>query len=77
MPTEFAIKLMEERKNKITGENTKDIHERDEEYLKKSYENALDISKKMGWLEIKCIKDKELKSIAEIAKEILEEVNKV
>jgi dTMP kinase len=45
--------------------------------LKKSYENALDISKKMGWLEIKCIKDKGLKSIEEIAKEILEEVNKV
>ncbi|MGL4980559.1 MAG: dTMP kinase, partial [Fusobacteriaceae bacterium] len=29
MPTEFALKLMAERKNKITGEVTKDIHESD------------------------------------------------
>ena len=31
MPTEMAVKLMAERKNKITGEEKKDIHERDKE----------------------------------------------
>ena len=40
MPTEMAVKLMEARKNKITGEEKKDIHEKDTSYLKKSYDNA-------------------------------------
>ena len=44
MPTEMAVKLMEARKNKITGEEKKDIHEKDTSYLKKSYDNACDLS---------------------------------
>lgn len=53
MPTEMAVKLMEARKNKITGEEKKDIHEKDTSYLKKSYDNACDIAKKYNWQEIK------------------------
>ena len=44
MPTEMAVKLMAERKNKITGEEKKDIHERDKEYLKESHANACKIA---------------------------------
>ena len=55
MPTEMAVKLMEARKNKITGEEKKDIHEKDTSYLKKSYDNACDIAKKYNWQEIKCL----------------------
>ena len=70
MPTEMAVKLMEARKNKITGEEKKDIHEKDTSYLKKSYDNACDIAKKYNWQEIKCVEDKRLKTIEEIGEEI-------
>ena len=62
MPTEMAVKLMEARKNKITGEEKKDIHEKDTSYLKKSYDNACDIAKKYNWQEIKCVENKRLKT---------------
>lgn len=70
MPTEMAVKLMEARKNKITGEEKKDIHEKDTFYLKKSYNNACDIAKKYNWQEIKCVENKRLKTIEEIGEEI-------
>lgn len=70
MPTEMAVKLMEARKNKITGEEKKDIHEKDTPYLKKSYDNACDIAKKYNWQEIKCVENKRLKTIEEIGEEI-------
>ncbi|MGL4977177.1 MAG: dTMP kinase [Cetobacterium sp.] len=70
MPTEMAQKLMAERKNKITGEAKKDIHEKDAEYLKKSHSNACEISKKYSWSEIKCVEDGRLKTIEEISDEI-------
>ena len=69
MPTDMAAKLMAERKNKITGESQKDIHEKNKEYLKKSYDNACEIAKKYNWQEIKCV-DTELKSIEDIGEEI-------
>lgn len=77
MPSEMAKKLMAERKNKITGEKEKDIHEKDYEYLKKSYENACFIAKQERWVEIECVKDGKLKSIEEIGKEIYRIVEKV
>lgn len=70
MPTDMAQKLMAERKNKITGEAKKDIHEKDEEYLKKSHANACEVSKKYSWSEIKCVEDGRLKTIEEISDEI-------
>lgn len=70
MPTEMAVKLMESRKNKITGEAKKDIHEKSPEYLKKSHDNACWVANKHGWQEIKCVEDGRLKSIEEIGEEI-------
>lgn len=77
MPTEIAVKLMQERKNKITGEEQKDIHEKDFLYLKKSYENACSIAKKQNWQEIKCMEGERLKTIDEIEKEIFSLVEKI
>lgn len=70
MPHKYAKMLMENRKNKINGEAKKDIHERDEEYLKKSYENACEIAKKQGWSEVCCVENDRLKTIEEISEEI-------
>lgn len=77
MPTETAQKLMAERKNKITGEDKKDIHEKNVEYLKKSHENACEISKKYSWKEIKCVENDRLKTIEEISNEVFELVNRI
>lgn len=77
MPTETAAELMAQRKNKITGEDIKDIHEKDISYLKKSYENACNIAKKYNWLEIKCVENGRLKTIDEIEEEIFSVVKKI
>lgn len=70
MTVDFSFKLMKNRKNKITGNAKKDIHEANEDYLKKSYENALYVAKKYDWENIECTKDKKLKSIKDIHEEI-------
>ncbi len=71
MPVEKANILMEERKNKITGETEKDIHEKNKIYLKKSYENACFISKRYTWDEIECVdSENEIKKIEKINDEM-------
>ena len=76
MPTEYAIKLMENRKNKITKEEKKDIHERSPEHLKDAYNEALKLSKKYNWYEVQCVKDEKIRTIEDIHEEIFEEVKK-
>lgn len=70
MPPEFGIKLMSERKNKFTGEDKKDIHESDRKYLEKSYNNALYVAEKMGFIRVECVKDGVLRTIDDIQAEI-------
>jgi dTMP kinase len=70
MPTEMAFKLMEDRKNKITGEDKKDIHENDREYMQKSHDNACYVANRYSWKEVMCIKDGKLKTIDEIGEEV-------
>lgn len=74
MPIETALKLMENRKNKITGEDKKDIHEKSSEYLRKSYENACEIAKMYNWKEINCVENGRLKTIEEINEEIYQAI---
>jgi len=70
MPPKFAIKLMEDRKNKFTGEAKKDIHERDVTHLEKAYENALYVASKYNWSTVKCATDN-LRSIEDIQSDIM------
>ncbi|NQX84273.1 MAG: deoxynucleoside kinase [Mycoplasmataceae bacterium] len=77
MPTEMARKLMENRKNKITGEEKKDIHEKDKDHLKEAYENACEIAKKDNWKEVTCVRKDGLKTIDEIAEEVYRLVEKI
>lgn len=67
---EYTLKLMENRNNKITGEEKKDIHEKDERYLHQTYENALYVTNKYDWKKIDCVKDNKLRSIEDIHNEI-------
>ena len=77
MPIDKAKELMENRKNKIDGSEKKDIHEVNEDYLKKSYENATAISKKYNWCEIECVENNEIKSIEKINDEIFSKIKEI
>lgn len=77
MPTEYGIKLMEKRSNKITGEEQKDIHEADKSYLERSYKNAFYVAKKFGWTTVSCVKNSEIRTVDEINDEIYRIVNKI
>ena len=72
---------MKNRENKITGEEKKDIHESNVQYLKNSYYNALEIAKNKGWIIVDCVENNEMKTIDEIHEliysKIKEEFNEV
>ena len=74
MPPQKSMSLMEDRKNKFTGEAEKDIHEKDREYLIKTYENALWIANRHGWINVECMQEGKLKSIDEIHEQIYKEI---
>ena len=76
MPTEFAIELMKNRENKFTHEQTKDIHEKDSNHLRDSYNAACSLVDKYDWFEVKCIKDNKIRTIEDIHEDIYEEVKK-
>lgn len=70
MPLEYSLKLMENRRNKFDKEAAKDIHERNKEYLRESYEAACELAKEYNWAEIKCVKDEKIRTREDIAEEI-------
>ena len=76
VPVNVSEELMKDRKNKITNEDEKDIHESDHEYLVKTYTNSKFVADKYGWNIVKCVEDgsMEMKSIEEIHEEIYSKV---
>lgn len=76
MPTEYAQKLMENRENKITHEEKKDIHESNKTHLQDAYNEACKLVKKYNWCEIKCVEDGNIRTIEDIHEEIFENVRK-
>ena len=76
MPPKYAVQLMEKRRNKITGSEKKDIHERDEEHLKQAYKGSLWLAEKYGWHRIRCVENQQIRSIMDIHNEIFDIVNK-
>ena len=77
MPPEAAQVLMKNRANKITGEKEKDIHEKNEAYLKGAYDNAVAVAENQGWNRVVCAKDLDVRTIEDIHQEILEIVKGV
>lgn len=72
MPVKNAMELMKNRLNKIDSSEVKDIHESDENYLQKSYDNAVYVAKKYNWNIVSCVKDGNLRTIEDISNEIYE-----
>lgn len=74
---DYSLNLIENRNNKMTGKSEKDIHEKDKEYLRKSYYNALEVAKIKNWKLIDCIENGKMKTIEEIHELIYKEVMEV
>ena len=69
--------LMKNRLNKITGEEQKDIHESNKEYLVKSYNNSLKIAEKYNWNKVICTEERSLRTIDDIHEEIYKKVKNI
>ena len=77
MPVPYAKQLMAQRANKITNTMQKDIHESNEGYLQEAYDNACFVAERYNWTRIVCVRDGKVRSIEDIAGEILDTVKKI
>lgn len=74
MPVEKSLELARSRADYKTG-GKKDIHEEDPTHLQKSYDNGLNLAKKLGWTIIHCVdENNNLKTIDDIHAEIMTHV---
>lgn len=72
MPVEKSMELARARAEYKSGD-TKDIHELDSEYMKKSYNNGIELANHFGWTLIHCLDEEgNLKTIEDIHAEIME-----
>lgn len=77
MPPFASKKLRENRLNKINGNERQDIHESNDEFLKKSYENAIYIAKKYNFIIIDCVKNDTILSKEEIGEMVWDKIKKL
>jgi len=70
MPPEYSTKLISDRKNKFTGKQKKDIHEKSKKYLIESYINACRIADKYNWVKVNCVSGNNIRTVDEIHEEI-------
>jgi len=76
VPPSYCLALIKERLNKFTGNSKKDIHEKDEKYMRKTYDVASVVSAKYNWKVIDCIENECIMSIEKISSLIKEIVYK-
>ena len=67
--------LIKDRKNKIDGNDKKDIHEQDLEFLKDAYNMAEELAYNNDWIRIECLdENKNMRTIEDISNEIYNNV---
>lgn len=76
MPPEKALELIQDRENKFTHESQKDIHERDKNHIKDSFNSACYVAKKYNWYIVECMRQENLRTIEDISDEIYNEIKK-
>lgn len=76
MPIEYSSKLLKNRDNRFDYKK-EDIHEKNIEYMRRSYETACELAKMYNWEEIKCVIDGKIRDINEISKEIEERIKDI
>lgn len=67
IPPSYCSHLIKNRMNKITGEKEKDIHEKNEGYMKRTYEAALLVARRYKWKILNCIENGQMMSIEKIS----------
>ena len=77
MPTEYAIELMKNRENKFTHEQAKDIHEKDSNHLRDSYNAACEVAEKYNWIKIECVNKNKIRTIDEIHEDIYRNIKEI
>lgn len=70
MPPEVSLSLINSRA--LSTHVEKDIHEKDSDFIKKSYEAAMYVSQKLGWSIVHCCKGNELRTKEDIHNEIMD-----
>jgi len=70
LPPRFSGRLIQERTNKMTGQQEKDIHEKNKQFLEQSYRNACWVAEKYQWTKISCVENGQIKSIRAIHENI-------
>ena len=68
MPPEFCSRLMAARAGK-TGRD-RDIHEKDQDFMTRSYLNALEMAARFKWIRVACVENNKLRDIEEIHNEV-------
>jgi len=75
LSVEDSQKLIKDRKNKIDGNEEKDIHEQDLGFLKDAYNMAEELAHKNDWIRIECLdENKNMRTIEDISDEIYNNV---
>lgn len=77
VPPEAGKNLMIHRRNKITGEKAKDIHESNPAYLRHAYHTAKELAERYQWQIVQCTNDGVMRSIESIHEEIYSSVIKL
>ncbi len=77
MPPNFGAELIAERKNKMTGEVKKDIHENHPEHLAAAYRSAVEIAELYHWISIDCVEKGHVKSVETIHRALLKKFDEI
>jgi dTMP kinase len=67
MPPEYSRKLLADRAKKTEGA---DIHEENEDFMRNSYHNAVEMATRYRWHRISCVTGRQLRDIQDIHEEI-------
>lgn len=73
VPTELTESMM--RKREAATDTHADIHEQDEDYLRRCRENANFVMDYCGWTKIDCAKDGALRTVDDIHGEVMEKLS--
>lgn len=71
MPLYKIRSILAERGNKVEGGAERDIHEKNDAFMERSYYNALYVAEKLKFSIISCERDGKIRSIEDISHEIL------
>ncbi len=77
IPPKVSQTLIKNRENKFSHEKQKDIHESNETYLNKAYDNACYLINKYNWDEISCTENEVLRTINDIHEEIYKKTKEI